>query len=40
MWQATLIFRPNKNIFTDLSDFHRAIMVLCIMYYVSYMCIY
>ena len=24
MWQATLIFRPHKNIFTDLSDFSSS----------------
>ena len=40
MWQATLIFHPHKNIFTDLSDFsssYYAIMhmfyTLCIFYF-------
>ena len=40
MWQATLIFHPQKNMFTDLSDFrssYYAIMYmffsLCIFYF-------
>ena len=32
MWQATLIFHPHKNMFTDLSDFSSTASYYAIMY--------
>ena len=33
MWQATLIFHPHKNMFTDLSDFSSSYYAIMYMFY-------